>query len=131
MISTFKKPFFVLAALAASFFVTAHASANIASNEVNQQAVNQFAQSIKDSLSTYDSLNQGNVIAAKSKLDQAIRNLDSAMSKDPTLGLSKKSGNSLRNDLNKVKAKLNSGNRVQATSELTNILSSAGIITGS
>lgn len=131
MISDLKKSFVVLAAMAAPLFVTAQASANTVSNEVNHQAVNQFTQTIRETLSTYDLLNQGNVTAAKSKLNQALRNLDSAIAKDPTLSLSDKSGNAFRADLNRVKAKLNTGDRFQAKLELANVLSSAGIITAS
>lgn len=90
MITSPKKTLAMTVAIATSLLLTSPALANGNSNTVNQQAVNQFTNSIRDALSAYDSLERGDVTAAKSKLEQALKNLRSAIDKDSTLGFSQK-----------------------------------------
>jgi len=130
MMTGLRKSFILTAAIAAPLYFSANAVVTTTSNKVNQHAENQFTNSIKDALSAYDSLERGNMAAAKSKLGQAIRSLETAMAQDFTLGFSHKSGNAFRNDLNMIKTKLNSGDKFQVKSEFNKILSSAGIISG-
>lgn len=131
MINGLKKSLILSAAIAAPLFISAPAMGSTGSNEVNQQAVKQFTSSVRDTLSAFDYLERGDFTSAKSNLDQALRGLESAIAKDPTLGFSQKSGTAFHNDLKMVKAKMSSGDRNQAKSELTNLLRSAGIITNS
>jgi len=131
MITRAKKSLVLTAALAAPLLMSAPASANTNSDLVNPQAVNQLTTSIKHTLEAYDSLNRGDVTVAKTKLDQAVRQLESAIAKDPTLGVSQKPAKSFHADLKMVKTKLNSRDSFEAKTELNNLLSSAGIMTTS
>ncbi len=129
MINGLKKSLVLSAAIAAPLFISAPAMGNTGSSEFNQQAVNQFTSSVRDTLSTFDFLERGDFTSAKSNLDQALRRLESAIAKDPTLGFSQKSGTAFLNDLKMVKAKMSSGDRNQVKTELSNVLRNAGVIT--
>lgn len=131
MINGAKKSLALTAALAAPLVMSAPAMANANSDLVNPQAVNQFTTSIKHTLDAYDSLNRGDVTVAQSKLDQAVRQLESAIAKDPTLGFSQKPAKAFHADLQMVKTKLKSRDSVQARTELNSVLNSAGILTTS
>lgn len=128
MINDLKKSLVLVATMVAPLCVSAPAMANTLSNKVNPGAVTEFTASVKEALSAYDSLERGDIINAQSNLEQALNNIENALSKDPTLGLPQKSGKNFHNDLKRVKAATSSSDRFQAKTELGNVLSSAGIV---
>ena len=131
MITRAKKSLVLTAALAAPLVMSAPAMANTNSDLVNPQAVNQFTTSIKHTLDAYDSLNRGDVTVAQRKLEQAVRQLEGAIAKDPTLGFNQKPAKAFHADLKTVKSKLSSRENATAKMELDNLLSRAGVITRS
>lgn len=126
MKTAFKKPMVLTAALVAPFFMSAPASANTAPL-VNQQAVQQLTTSVKETLAAYDALNTGDVSIARTKLDTALRTLESAVAKDPTLGIASTSAKAMHQELKTVRAKLNNSDRFAVKSELAQTLTRAGI----
>ena len=131
MMNNFNKSLVLSAAMAAPLLLGTPAMASTGSSLVNQNAVDQFTSSVQQTLSAYDTYNQGNTVLAKAKLEKAIRNLENAMSKDPTLGFSSKSGTEFRNELKTINAKFNTQDRSQVRADLSEVLSSIGVISAS
>lgn len=130
MKTVFKTPLVLSAALIAPLFYAGTANATTTANSaplVNQQAVEQLTTGLKDTLAAYDALNTGSVTTARAKLDTALRKMESALSKDATLGIAQTSAKALHSDLKSVRTKMNSGDQMQVKSELSSVLSKAGV----
>jgi hypothetical protein len=133
MTTRFKKTLVLATAIISPLFISAPALANANANQnlVDPQAISLLTTSVKDSITAYDSLDRGDTVLAKRKLDQALRSMQSAVTKDPTLALSEKRATSLHQELKAVRTKLNTSDSVSAKSELRAVLSQAGVMLNS
>lgn len=133
MTTRFKKTFVLATAIISPLLMSVPASANTNTNGnlVDHQAVSLLTTSVKDSITAYDSLDRGDTVLAKKKLDLALQSMRSALAKDPTLALSQKRATSLHQDLKAVRTKLNSSDSYSAKSELRTVLSQAGVMLNS
>lgn len=128
----FKKLIAGTAVLSAPFLFPAVASANSAPI-VNQEAVNLLTTSLRDTVQAYDSLTAGETAQARTKLSSAVQKLSTAVSKDPTLGVSTNGGNAqtvttLHGQLKAVQSRMRSGETSEVRSELQRVLSQTGMI---
>ncbi|WP_371397668.1 hypothetical protein [Fretibacter rubidus] len=124
-----KKPLVLSAALIAPFFISAPASADT-SGLVNPQAVAQLSTSLKDTVQAYEALAQGDVTMARTTLDKALRTMQSAVAKEPTLGVAQTSATALHSELKSIHSKMRTADKSAVKSELSSVLARAGITTG-
>ena len=124
-----KKPLVLSAALIAPFFISAPASANT-NTLVNQQAVTQLSTSLKDTVQAYHALERGDATTARATLDKALRTMESAVAKEPTLGVAQTPATALHSDLKSIHSKMRTADKNAVKSELGAVLSRAGITTG-
>ena len=128
MITLVKKPLVLAAALISPVVLAMPASANTTSS-VSIEAVQHLTTSLKDTASAYEALHQGNVSAAKTRLDQALSNMKTALSKDSTLGVSQISASTFHQELKMVRETMRNSDSFSTKSELEQVLTKAGIST--
>jgi hypothetical protein len=128
MINRFKKSLILIAGAAMPLFMVSPAMANVTSNKVDLQAVEQFTESVTQSLSAYHALRQGDVVTGKTKIVRAVRHIDDAVTRDPTLGFAQKSAPELKRELSAIKASMITKDREQLRTELREILTEAGVV---
>ncbi len=126
-----KKNVVLAAAVVSPLFVGVNAMAVDAKPLVDQRAVSQMSTALGDTIAAYDNLRNGNYTLARTKLDAAVRSLESALTKDPTLGVTRTDGRSLLRELKDVRKKFSSTNPQPAKMELQDVLDKAGIVVNS
>ncbi len=131
MTTRFTRSCVLATAIISPLLMSVPAAANSSTSLVDQQAVSLLTNSVKDTLSAYDSLGLGDAVSAKRQLDKALRDMQQAVAKDPSLALSEKRASSLHQELKQLNTKMSSMDSFSAKAELETVLSSAGIFPAS
>lgn len=128
MISRFNK-IVLSAAFISPLLLSAPAMANMAPLKVDPTAVSQLTNSVQQTLTAYDHLRSGNKVEAQRVLTTALRQIESAVAKDSSLGVAQVKATTLHSDLKRIQSKLNTSASQEVRTELRRVLQNAGIQT--